>query len=73
MAGGTTAHATAGHAVDNPCGEVWYPKVVVIASGDVLHVVYSGGTCSLMCQKNNAWRDPEYREHEPDCISGEKR
>ena len=33
--------------------ELWYPKVVVIARGDVLHVlvVYSGGTFSLMCPK----------------------
>ena len=45
----------------------------MIARGDVLHVLYFGDTFSLMYPNNNAWRDPEYREHEPDRTSGEKR
>ena len=71
MTSGTTAivHTTAAHSVGKTPKEFWYPKVVVIARGDVLHVlaVYSGGTLSFMCP------NPEYREREPDCISGEKR
>ena len=45
----------------------------MIARGDVLHVIDFPRHVYLDVLETHAWRNLEYREHEPVCILGEKR